>query len=237
MALKFDYILGKLRVSDDIGASGFSGYSGSGKSGYSGYSGSGVSGYSGYSGSGGSGYSGYSGYSGSGVSGYSGYSGSGISGYSGYSGSGISGYSGYSGSGVSGYSGSGISGYSGYSGAGVSASAENDWTAAQTVTEGAITGTSGAVTWNLDTTQNATVTLTGSITGWTVSNAKAGRYVSIRITQGSGSAYTIVWDTGTFKGMTGYTMSTGLSKVDHLIFRCVSTSVLELVGFRQDIAS
>jgi hypothetical protein len=89
-------------VTQLIGLSGYSGYSGI--SGYSGFSG--ISGYSGFSG-----ISGYSGFSG--ISGYSGFSG--ISGYSGFSG--ISGYSGFSGfSGATGPTGTGTSGYSGFSG-------------------------------------------------------------------------------------------------------------------------
>jgi hypothetical protein len=95
-------------VTQLIGLSGYSGYSGI--SGYSGFSG--ISGYSGFSG-----INGYSGFSG--ISGYSGFSG--ISGYSGFSG--FSGATGPTGTGTSGYS--GFSGYSGTAGSSILTTANN----------------------------------------------------------------------------------------------------------------
>jgi hypothetical protein len=109
------------------------------------------------------------------------------------------------------------------------------FTKSQGLIEGALTSSSGAVTWDADAKPNATFTLTENVTAWTLNNLTQGYYYSLRLLQDASAAKTISWDSSKFKGMTGYTMFTALSGADHLVFRAVSTSVLELVGYRQGV--
>jgi hypothetical protein len=111
------------------------------------------------------------------------------------------------------------------------------FSAQQTVAIGSISSSSGTCTWDVAAAQEATITLTENITGWTLSNLVTGTYYSLIVTQHASAAKTIAWDSSKFKGLTGYTMSSGTGKIDHLVFVAASTSVLRLVGYRQDIGA
>jgi hypothetical protein len=105
----------------------------------------------------------------------------------------------------------------------------------QGLVEGALTSSGGTATWDTEAKPNATFTLTENVTAWTLNNLTQGYYYSLRVLQHASSAKTISWDSSKFKGMTGYTMSTTTSAADHLVFRAVSGTVLELVGYRQGV--
>lgn len=106
-------------------------------------------------------------------------------------------------------------------------STANRYLASQTVAPKAITSSAGVVTWNLDTAQNAQLTTTESITGWTVTTGGSGRFLSLRLSVGG--EHTITWPEGTFYNMTTFQMPAS-GKVSVLSFRLRSDLGLEFLG-------
>lgn len=106
-------------------------------------------------------------------------------------------------------------------------SVANRYLASQTVAPKAITSSAGVVTWNLNTAQNAQLTTTESITGWTVTTGGSGRFLSLRLSVGG--EHTITWPEGTFYNMTTFQMPAS-GKVSVLSFRLRSDLGLEFLG-------
>lgn len=109
---------------------------------------------------------------------------------------------------------------------------ETDITGAMTHTPSSLTDGAN-IDWNLDTQQNATVTLGGNRVMNAPSNAKAGRYVGLRVVQDGTGGRTLTFASA-YKGMTGITPVTTASAVNFYLFRCIDTTNLSLVGFRSN---
>ena len=80
-------------------------------------------------------------------------------------------------------------------------------------------GAGATVYWNLQTQQNAEITLTQSVTfaaplGW-----KKGRLAMLEVIQGGSGSYTIAWNTA-FKNMT-LTLATAVGSSNILVFKCI----------------
>lgn len=85
----------------------------------------------------------------------------------------------------------------------------------------------GTVYWNLQTHQNAEVTLTSNITMGPPTGWKKGRLVMLEVIQG-GSGNTVAWASA-FKNVSSVTLgSTGQSNV--LIFKCIDNGGVMLVS-------
>jgi hypothetical protein len=69
----------------------------------------------------------------------------------------------------------------------------NEWTSAQNFDETALTSTSNAVAWDVESNQDAVHTLTEHTTVSAPSNLKAGGFYSLRVIQAAG-AYTLAWN-------------------------------------------
>lgn len=106
---------------------------------------------------------------------------------------------------------------------------ETDITGAMTHTVTTLTDAAN-IDWNLDVQQNATVTLAGNRIMNAPSNAKAGRYVALRIVQDGSGGKTITWNAA-YKNMTGVVLSTAANAVDFILFRCINTTNLSRVSF------
>lgn len=109
---------------------------------------------------------------------------------------------------------------------------ETDITGAMTHTPSSLTDGAN-IDWNLDTQQNATVTLGGNRVMNAPSNAKAGRFVALRVVQDGTGGRTLTFASA-YKGMTGITPVTTASAVNFYLFRCIDTTNLALVGFRSN---
>jgi hypothetical protein len=106
---------------------------------------------------------------------------------------------------------------------------ETDITGAMTHTPVSLTDAAN-IDWNLDTQQNATVTLGGNRTVNAPTNAKAGRFVALRVVQDGTGGRTIAFNTA-YKGLTGRTPVTTAGAVNFYLFRCIDSTNLACVSF------
>ena len=90
-------------------------------------------------------------------------------------------------------------------------------------------GAGATVYWNLQTQQNAEVTLTQSVTfaaplGW-----KKGRLAMVEVIQGGSGSYTIAWNTA-FKNVASLTLATGVGSSNILVFKCIDNGAVALLS-------
>jgi len=87
----------------------------------------------------------------------------------------------------------------------------------------------GTVTWNLQTQQNAEITLTGSITmaaplGW-----KKGRLAMLEVIQGGSGSYTITW-ASSYKDVSTLSLNGTAGQSTLLVFKCIGRSAVMLIS-------
>lgn len=87
----------------------------------------------------------------------------------------------------------------------------------------------GTVTWNLQTHQNAEVTLTGAITmapplGW-----KKGRLAMLEVIQGGAGSYTITWASA-FKDVSTLALNGTVGQSTLLVFKCIDNGAVMLIS-------
>ena len=110
------------------------------------------------------------------------------------------------------------------------------WTAVQGYAPAVLTF-NATQTWDVSTNPIATLAMTASITSFSISNAVAGRYYTLKVTQDS-TARTIVYTAANFKFIGGAapTLSTGSGAIDYYTFIALSSTVLHEVGRAQAVA-
>ena len=87
----------------------------------------------------------------------------------------------------------------------------------------------GTVTWNIQTQQNAEVTLTAAITmgppiGW-----KKGRLAMLEVIQGGVGSYTITW-ASTFKDVSTLSLNGTVGQSTLLVFKCIDNGNVMLIS-------
>ena len=110
------------------------------------------------------------------------------------------------------------------------------WTAVQGYAPAVLTF-NATQTWDVSTNPIATLAMTASITSFSISNAVAGRYYTLKVTQDS-TARTIVYTAANFKFIGGAapTLSTSSGAIDYYTFIALSSTVLHEVGRAQAVA-
>ena len=92
-----------------------------------------------------------------------------------------------------------------------------------------ILGAGATIYWNLQTQQNAEVTLTQSGTMMAPIGWKKGRMVMVEVIQGGAGSFTLAWST-TFTNMSGATLTTAAGSSNRLIFKCIDNGKVDLVS-------
>jgi hypothetical protein len=110
------------------------------------------------------------------------------------------------------------------------------WTAVQGYAPAVLTF-SATQTWDVSTNPIATLAMTASITSFSISNAVAGRYYTLKVTQDS-TPRTIAYTAANFKfvGGSAPTLSIGSGAIDYYTFIALSSTVLHEVGRAQAVA-
>lgn len=84
-------------------------------------------------------------------------------------------------------------------------------------------GAGATVFWNLQTQQNAELTLTQNVTFAAPSGWKNGRMMMVEIIQGGAGSFTVAWNS-MFINISSLTMNTTAGYSNVLIFKCVLVS-------------
>jgi hypothetical protein len=106
-------------------------------------------------------------------------------------------------------------------------SVANRYLSSQTVAPRPISSSAGVVAWNLSSAQNAELSTTESISGWTVMNGRAGLCPILRLSVTG--EHTITWTATAFYDMTAFQMPAS-GKVSLLSFRFRTDTVMEFLG-------
>lgn len=111
-----------------------------------------------------------------------------------------------------------------------------EWTKRQNFNETSLTSSSGSIAWDVADNQVAAHTLTENTTIAAPSNAPAGTFCALRVTQHASAAKTLAWNS-VFKaaGGTMPTMTSDTSAVDLYVFWTDGTNFY-LVGYQQDLS-
>lgn len=90
-------------------------------------------------------------------------------------------------------------------------------------------GAGATVYWNLQTQQNAEITLTQSVTFAAPQGWKKGRMAMVEVIQGGAGSYTIAWNTA-FKNISAVTLATAVGSSNILVFKCIDNGGVMLVS-------
>lgn len=91
-----------------------------------------------------------------------------------------------------------------------------------------VLGNGATVYWNLQTQQNAELTLTQNVTFATPVGWKKGRLAMVEIIQGGAGGFTVTWS-GTFKNMVT-TLQTTAGYSNILVFKCIDNGGVALIS-------
>lgn len=90
-------------------------------------------------------------------------------------------------------------------------------------------GNGATVYWNLQTQQNAEITLIQNVTFAAPSGWKKGRLVMVEIIQGGTGSYTVAWNT-TFKNVSSLILQTSVGYSNILVFKCIDNGGVSLIS-------
>lgn len=90
-------------------------------------------------------------------------------------------------------------------------------------------GAGATVYWNLQTQQNAELTLTQNVTFGAPMGWKKGRLVMVEVIQGGAGSFTLAWNAA-FTNVTGLTLVTAAGSSNRLLFKCIDNGKVDLVS-------
>lgn len=105
----------------------------------------------------------------------------------------------------------------------------SEYDEAQTLNVKVLSASGSSIGWNLQTQQNAEVTLVANATMQNPFGWKKGRLAMLEVIQGGSGSYTLAWASN-FVNVSSVTLNTAAGQSNVLIFKCIDNGKVALIA-------